>query len=151
MLIREDRINPNFNFLKSRYIDIDEEKLRKGEKKKRGGIRAALLHVLCICEAVFRSIASWLPTCQRKDSHGKKYAIPLELDPSKFSLLSCLSNKTKVQIEHMDDSLRGHMYWAQVAARDRKSASTSTCFPWAAYHRLYPSWRILSQGRRVYV
>ena len=252
----EDRINPNFNVLKSHYIDIDAEKLPEGEKERRGGFRAAFLQVLCKCEAVFRSIASWLPTCQRKDSHGKKYAIPLELDPSNFSLLSCLSKKTKVQMEHMDDnapgvsalwglfpnqyvivwwfsyemnreleelssdfydfvmkqprpsvwseaafwnlvadlclkmkgfhtcrkptpvkvplpvgklllmdflvvhagmpfvqgeaSLRGHMYWAQVAGRGGESASMSTCFLWSTYHKLYPSWRILSQGRRVY-
>ena len=49
-----------------------------------------------------------------------------------------------------EDSLRGHLYWAQVAGRDGEYASESTCFPWATYHRLYPSWRILSQGRRVY-
>ena len=253
---REDRINPNFDVLKSHYIDIDAEKLPEDEKERRGGIRDAFLQVLCICEAVFRSIASWLPTCQRKDSHGKKYAIPLELDPSQFSLLSCLSKQTKVQMEHMDDhapgvsalwglfpnqyvivwwysyemnreleelssdfydfvmqqprprqwseaafwnlvaglclkvegfhtwrkptpvkvplhvgklllmdflvvhagmpfvkgeaSLRGHMYWAQVAGRSGESASTSTCFLWSTYHKFYPSWRILSQGRRVY-
>lgn len=253
---QEDRINPNFDSLKARYIDGQEGKFTEGESTKRGDIREALLHVLLICESVFRSVASWLPTCARKDSHGKKYAIPLELTASNFSLLSCLTKKTKAQIEHMDDhapgasalwglvpnqyvivwwhsyemnreldelssefydfvkqqprprewteaafwnlvaglclkakgfaswrkptpvkiplpvgelllmdymvlhagmpfvegqdSLRGHLYWAQVAGREGEYASESTCFPWATYHRLYPSWRILSQGRRVY-
>ena len=44
-------------------------------------------------------------------------------------------------------SLRGHMYWAQVAGRDGEAASRGTCFPWATYHKLYPSWRILVKNR----
>jgi hypothetical protein len=47
-------------------------------------------------------------------------------------------------------SLRGHLYWAQIASRDGETASGSTCFPWATYHKLYPSWRILSKDRKKF-
>lgn len=246
---RQERINPNFDSLRDHYIV---------ENKGKDGtvVAAALLHVLRVCEAVFRSISSWLPTWERKDSLSKKYAIPPELDPSYFSLLSCLAPTTTTQIEHMDDdysgasalwalvpdqyvivwwnsyemnheleglssafyefvmkqprperwteeafwnlvaglclkekgfdswrkptpvkiplevgklllmdylvvhagmpfvagraSLRGHLYWAQTAARDGQRASGTTCPLWATYHKLYPSWRILSKDRRQF-
>ena len=245
---RQERINPNFDQLREHYIEK--------EKKAETGVAAALLHVLRVCEALFRSVSSWLPTCERKDSLTKKYAIPQDLTPSYFSLLSCLAPTTTTQIEHMDDhcsgasalwglvpdqyvivwwnsyemnreleelssafyefvmkqprpdewtelafwnlvaglclkakgfdswrkptpvkiplevgklllmdymvvhagmpfvagraSLRGHLYWAQTAARDGETASGATCPPWATYHKLYPSWRILSKDRRQF-
>lgn len=245
----QERINPNYDFLRNFYI-----------VEKRGtagtGVASALVYVLSVCEAVFRSVSSWLPTCDRKDSFSRKYAIPQDLIPSYFSLLSCLAIGTTAQIEHMDDhcpgasalwglvpdqyvivwlhsyemnreleelssdfyefvmkqprpeewteeafwnlvaglwlkvkgfdswrkptpvkiplkvgelllmdfliihagmpyvagsaSLRGHLYWAQIASREGEKASESTCFLWATYQRLYPSWRILSKDRQKF-
>lgn len=45
-------------------------------------------------------------------------------------------------------SLRGHLYWAQIAGRDGERASEQTCFPWSTYHPFYPAWRVLAEDRR---
>lgn len=47
-------------------------------------------------------------------------------------------------------SLRGHVYWAQVAGRDGESAAGQTCFLWSTYHPLYPAWRVIAHDRRRY-
>ena len=36
------------------------------------------------------------------------------------------------------ESLRGHLYWAQVAGRDGEKASDQTTFVWSTMHKLYP-------------
>lgn len=45
-------------------------------------------------------------------------------------------------------SLRGHLYWAQVAGRNDEQASEHTVFVWDTTHKLYPGWRFISDDRR---
>ena len=45
-------------------------------------------------------------------------------------------------------SLRGHLYWPQVAGRDGESAAGQTCYLWSTYHPLFPAWRIIAEDRR---
>ena len=47
-------------------------------------------------------------------------------------------------------SLRGHIYWTQVAGRDGESAAGQTCFLWSTYHPLFPAWRVIAHDRRRY-
>jgi hypothetical protein len=41
------------------------------------------------------------------------------------------------------ESLRGHLYWAQVAGRDGEEASDHSAFVWGTYHKLFPGWRFI--------
>lgn len=47
-------------------------------------------------------------------------------------------------------SLRGHLYWAQVAGRDGESASDHTTALWDTYHPFYPGWRVIAEHRRAF-
>jgi len=256
----EDRINPNHSALKD-YFAVRSMK----------AVTRALAAVLVVCESLYRSVERLLPTEDRADSRRRQYAVMPELISDSFSLLTCVSNKTKVQREHMDDtevgasalwgivkdqyvivwmnsyemnleieriaefhdfivakkptdwraeefwnlvctihlrnkkfdsemrprpvkiplkvqicwlsfcspllikplspqvgdlllmdflvihsgmpfvdrseSLRGHLYWAQVANRDGEKASDHTTFVWSTHHKLYPGWRFISEER----
>ena len=48
------------------------------------------------------------------------------------------------------ESLRGHLYWAQVAGRDGEKASDQTTFVWSTMHKLYPGWRFISEERKQF-
>jgi hypothetical protein len=47
-------------------------------------------------------------------------------------------------------SLRGHLYWAQVAGRDGELASDHTTSLWDTYHSFYPCWRVIAEHRRAF-
>jgi hypothetical protein len=260
----DDRINPNYMALKDYFA---------GKCKK--AVKGALASVLVVCESLYRSVERLLPTEERADSRRRQFAVMPDLIPDSFSLLTCVSDKTKVQREHMDDtetgasalwglvedqyvivwmnsyemnleieriaefydfivamkptdwsdeafwnlvstihlrnkkfdsemrprpvkiplkvliswlsfcspllikpplspqvgnlllmdflvvhsgmpfvegsaSLRGHLYWAQVAGRDGEKASDHTTFVWSTMHKLYPGWRFISEERKQF-
>jgi hypothetical protein len=89
----EDRINPNHSALKD-YFAVRSMK----------AVTRALAAVLVVCESLYRSVERLLPTEDRADSRRRQYAVMPELISDSFSLLTCVSNKTKVQREHMDDT-----------------------------------------------
>lgn len=93
---KEDRINPKHVTLKPlflKYASVSDQ--------------AALSAVLRISETAYSGVADLLPTDARKNSSRRKYAINHDMDPMYLSFLSCLSVRTKVQREHMDDHERG--------------------------------------------
>ena len=59
--------------------------------------------MLVVCESLYRSVERLLPTEDRADSRRRQYAVMPDLISDSFSLLTCVSEKTKVQREHMDD------------------------------------------------
>ena len=69
--------------------------------------QTALNDVLEISEAVYRGVAELLPTETRVDSDFRVYSIHHMLNSADLSFLRCLSAKTKVQREHMDDHAAG--------------------------------------------
>ena len=92
----DDRINPNYSVLKNYFA-----------KRAISAVTDALASVLVVCESLYRSVEGLVPTESRKDSRRRQYAVMPELNPGWFSLLTCVSKKTKVQREHMDDHAIG--------------------------------------------
>lgn len=93
----EDRLNPAHDYLK-RYFALNMPL----------PVRDALSRVLEVTEALYRSVAALVPTIERADSKWKRpYAINPEMISPWLSFLTCLSKKTQVQREHMDDNVRG--------------------------------------------
>lgn len=269
----EDRINPNYSALKDYFV----LRAKRSMTETAVQVKEALPLVLVVCESLYRSVERLLPTEDRADSRRRKYAVMPDLISDSLSLLTCLSRKTKVQREHMDDhengvaglwglvegqyvivwmhsyemnleleriaefydfivdmkptdwsdeefwnlvctihlrnqkfasemrprpvkiplkvliywlsfcspllinlnpplspqvgdlllmdflvihsgmpfvegskSLRGHLYWAQVAGRDGEKASDHTTFVWSTMHKLYPGWRFISEERKQF-
>ena len=88
----DDRINPNYSALKDYFAG-----------RSMSAVRKALALVLVVCESLYRSVERLLPTEDRADSRRRQYAVMPDLISDSFSLLTCVSEKTKVQREHMDD------------------------------------------------
>jgi hypothetical protein len=91
----EDRINPKYGVLKTYF----------GQKASH--CLSALSRVLLVCEVIYRTVATLLPTNERKDSRRRTYGIMPELNPESLCLLTAVSKRTRVQREHMDDTFRG--------------------------------------------
>ena len=70
-------------------------------------VREALWDVLSICKKIYRNVVALLPQFDQKDSMLRQYATLPELLPYFFSLIFCILEKTKVQLEHLDDSITG--------------------------------------------
>ena len=101
----EDRVNPNYKVLKDYFT-----------KKAPQSSVSALSRVLQVSEAVYRTVATLLPTNERKDSRRRTYPIMPELNPEWLSLLTALTKKTRVQREHVDDTEIGASgLWGLVA------------------------------------
>ena len=93
----DDRLNPNHETLK-RYFATHAPM----------AARDALSRVLEATEALYRGVATLVPTMERADSKWKRtYGINPEMMAPWLSFLTCLSRKTLVQREHMDDNARG--------------------------------------------
>jgi hypothetical protein len=88
----DDRINPNYSALKDYFA-----------KRSMYAVKKELASVLVVCESLYRSVERLLPTEDRADSRRRQYAVMPDLISDSFSLLTCVSEKTKVQREHMDD------------------------------------------------
>ena len=91
----DDRINPKFDALNDYFL-----------KRSMAAAHKSLLEVLLVCEALYRTVADWLPTmrsCDRTSSRRRLYPIAPEMISSWFSMLTCISGKTGLQREHMDD------------------------------------------------
>ena len=96
----ETRISPNLLVLK--------DMCGPPRKPKAPIVHAALCQVLRVCEAVYRLVLSLLPTSETADTRRRTYgSVQKELTASFVSIISCMTEKTKVQLEHMDDHLRG--------------------------------------------
>ena len=87
-----DRINPNYSALKDYFAGRLMTEVKK-----------ALALVLVVCESLYRSVERLLPTEDRADSRRRQYAVMPDLISDALSLLTCVSKKTMVQREHMDD------------------------------------------------
>jgi hypothetical protein len=47
------------------------------------------------------------------------------------------------------ESLRGHMYWAQVADRQGAYAHLNTVYPWM--HDFFPCWKLIEETRKRFI
>jgi hypothetical protein len=92
----QDRINPNCEVLKPLFAKFASEDEQK-----------ALEMVLDISETLYRGVEQLLSTDARVDARFRKYCVLNELLSAHLSFLSCLSKKTKVQRDHMDDHVNG--------------------------------------------